>query len=208
MSRYYVDLPRILSICVLAAIAVTGCVPPAATPGVTVTASPSQPVKTPTAAVTAPATPPATPTVPPKPSPAFAPPAVAIPSPPPTVPATPRPTSAAGTAPAATPGPALAAQAQAGRAVFSQNCARCHGASGEGVIGPRLIGEGQNLAFYGKGDGLFDFVSKGMPMDAPGTLPREDYLNVLAFILQSNGYLQASSGPLTADSLAGIPLAK
>lgn len=37
------------------------------------------------------------------------------------------------------------------RRLFERNCARCHGPSGEGGIGPRLIGAGHNLAKFRDG---------------------------------------------------------
>jgi cytochrome c oxidase subunit II len=41
----------------------------------------------------------------------------------------------------ADPGPALSAEAQAGRRVAGQNgCASCHGTNGEGGVGPTFVG--------------------------------------------------------------------
>jgi len=37
-----------------------------------------------------------------------------------------------------------------------------------------------------------------MPAPAPGTLPHDDYVNVMAFLLQQNGY-PAGAQPLSFD---------
>ena len=35
---------------------------------------------------------------------------------------------------------------------------------------------------------LFTFMSQQMPMNAPASLPKEQYVAIMAFVLKSNGY--------------------
>ncbi|NGY03234.1 c-type cytochrome [Solimonas terrae] len=91
-------------------------------------------------------------------------------------------------------------QAETGRATFRSNCAICHGPDLEGRAGPALKGAtfANPEANFHVGD-IFKIVSENMPAPAPGTLPHEDYVNVMAYILQQNGY-PAGSTALTFDS--------
>ena len=81
-------------------------------------------------------------------------------------------------------------QAARGAKGFAQYCAACHGASLGGVgEAPGLIG-GQFISDF---DGLtvgelFDRIRATMPMTAPGSLKREQYAEILAFVLRSNGF--------------------
>jgi mono/diheme cytochrome c family protein len=97
--------------------------------------------------------------------------------------------------------PALytAQQAEAGEHVFQQNCAMCHGPKLEGRAGPALKGPtfASPQAHFSVGD-VFKIVSLNMPAPAPGTLPHDDYVNVMAFLLQQNGY-PAGAQPLSFD---------
>jgi mono/diheme cytochrome c family protein len=81
-------------------------------------------------------------------------------------------------------------QATRGAEGFAAYCAACHGASLGGIgEAPGLIG-GQFISDF---DGLtaaelFDRIRATMPMTAPGSLKREQYAEILAFVLKSNGF--------------------
>ena len=80
------------------------------------------------------------------------------------------------------------AQARRG-ALKSGLCTSCHGDSFEGLQGPELAGP----AFAEKWDGrtvgdLFDLMRLTMPDDAPGSLAREEYADLVAYILAVNKY--------------------
>lgn len=79
-------------------------------------------------------------------------------------------------------------QASRGAAVYTQYCAVCHGANLQGEAGTPLMGR-TFLQAYGAGTAaqLYDFLSRQMPLDAPGSLSRQQYLDVTAFILERNG---------------------
>lgn len=89
--------------------------------------------------------------------------------------------------------------------LFGRNCARCHGPSGEGGIGPRIIGPGHNLAKFRNGQLLFEFIKSSMPQDAPGSLKSEEYYQLTVYILRANGYLKAEETP-PPERLAEISL--
>jgi len=90
-------------------------------------------------------------------------------------------------------------QAEAGERTFQQNCAMCHGPKLEGRAGPALKGPtfASPQAHFSVSD-VFKIISLNMPAPAPGTLPHEDYVNIMAFILQQNGY-PAGASPLSFD---------
>jgi quinoprotein glucose dehydrogenase len=87
------------------------------------------------------------------------------------------------------------AQAQQGQSVFESKCAACHGAKLEGgAHAPALTGQ----AFWTQWDqqtarALYGRIISTMPPDAPGTLPEKDAINVLSYILQSNGLPQGTA---------------
>jgi alcohol dehydrogenase (cytochrome c) len=104
-----------------------------------------------------------------------------------------------------TAGPFTAQQADAGRAAYQQNCAGCHAADLSG-IGNALPLSG--LPFTGSwgnrtvGD-LVGFMEGAMPPNNPGGLGEQNYLNISAFILQSNG-ARAGNQALAGNSTVAI----
>src|SRR5262245_32510432 len=92
----------------------------------------------------------------------------------------------AGQAPA---GSYTAAQATAGRATYQAQCASCHlpDLKGSGDAAP-LAGS-EFMSGWGRRTTreLLSFMQLTMPPSRPGGLSQEEYVNVAAFILQSNG---------------------
>jgi PQQ-dependent dehydrogenase (methanol/ethanol family) len=80
-------------------------------------------------------------------------------------------------------------QASSGGSVYTQYCAQCHGVNLQGESGPPISGEALRLA-YGAGTAaqLYDFISRQMPQDKPGSLKQQQYLDVTAYILERNGF--------------------
>ncbi|HZT06482.1 MAG TPA: c-type cytochrome [Chloroflexota bacterium] len=102
---------------------------------------------------------------------------------------------------------AQAGQAAAGRAVFQEICANCHGESGEGIDdAPAVIGPGNALADYRTAGRLFNFISSEMPDDDPGSLTQQQYYDVLAYLLDQNGWNPTGSA-IDASTVGSIPLA-
>ena len=75
----------------------------------------------------------------------------------------------------------VAANVARGRAVFSQNCAVCHGAQGGGGEGPSLKGEKRRKDLQQAQQWIMN-PSPPMPKLFPGTLSRGDVRDVAAYI--------------------------
>ena len=80
-------------------------------------------------------------------------------------------------------------QADSGKQKFSEDCARCHGPALEGRAGPAL--KGPNFASP-KADfhvsDIFTILTHNMPASDPASLSQLDYVDIMAFLLQQNGY--------------------
>ena len=105
-----------------------------------------------------------------------------------------------------------AQQAARGQAQFMAHCAECHMADLSGGEGPALVGNRFWTTWQEATVGtLFDRISKNMPFDddgkLAGTLPRQTYIDVVAHILNSNGF-PAGPGELTPDSAVGVQIVK
>ncbi|KVF52255.1 MULTISPECIES: c-type cytochrome [Burkholderia] len=91
-------------------------------------------------------------------------------------------------------------QVQHGKKLYADACAKCHGDQLEGNTAPALSGEA--FAPEGKSHitvgGIFLYMSSNMPADRPGKLTAEEYEDLMAFLLYSNGY-DTSKSKLTAD---------
>jgi len=105
------------------------------------------------------------------------------------------------------------AQVVAGRNDYRQSCAVCHGQRLEGLqITPALSGDRFDRTWRGKPASILAFHLRRMPQapaGAPGSLSEESYTNLMAFILQSNGF-EAGETPLPSglDILAKLIIPK
>jgi quinoprotein glucose dehydrogenase len=103
--------------------------------------------------------------------------------------------AAAAAAPAAAPrsvwdGVYSAEQVGRGRKGYNSQCARCHG---ENLLGnddaPPLVDQDFLDNWNGKSVGsLVELTRKKMPSDGPGKLSRQFCTDVVAYILNANGY--------------------
>ena len=81
-------------------------------------------------------------------------------------------------------------QAQRGEKVYVEACSNCHGRTLEGAdMTPALTGGG----FMSNWDGLtvgdlFDRIRISMPADRPGSLSRQEDVDVIAYILRFNQF--------------------
>ena len=79
-------------------------------------------------------------------------------------------------------------QAKRGALLYGQHCSYCHGPNlmGDGSMTPAM--DRPFLARWSKGPlaDLFDRIAVTMPEGAPGSLSRQEYADMLAFILQAN----------------------
>jgi mono/diheme cytochrome c family protein len=90
-------------------------------------------------------------------------------------------------------------QIAAGRDVYAADCAQCHGDQGEGGTGPVLIGGNKRIASYESTTRLYDYVSRTMPFDSPGSLSEQQYWDTIAYLLDENQLLPEGTvlGPET-----------
>ena len=87
--------------------------------------------------------------------------------------------------------------ATAGKSIFADNCAVCHGDNGQGGIKDRLVGGQGTLAtdhpiktvgsYWPYATTLYDYIHRAMPYQAPGSLSNDDYYSLAAYILSLNG---------------------
>lgn len=109
------------------------------------------------------------------------------------------------TPPAASPIPAgpppafTAAQAERGRRAYESSCAVCHGNTlTNGTYGTPLAGPYFRTNWFGRTvRALFD-KTRTMPPSSPGSLPAETYADIVAYILEINGFASGNTA-LTAD---------
>jgi S-disulfanyl-L-cysteine oxidoreductase SoxD len=92
-------------------------------------------------------------------------------------------------------------QADRGAGVYAQRCGACHGAALNGTgEAPPLIG-GEFVSHWDTltvGD-LYDRVRTTMPQNDPMSMTRDEYADVLAFLLKTNGF-PAGAQPLDKRS--------
>lgn len=118
--------------------------------------------------------------------------------------------TAAGTAQAPRPriwqGVYTAAQADRGKATYATTCLRCHNPDLSGDRGPALKGE-RFMTTWGGGSvtRLFEKIRDTMPPFATSTLDDTTKLDVIAFILQTNGF-PAADRELALSELEGIQI--
>ena len=119
-----------------------------------------------------------------------------------------------GTAVAQNSPPALftADQAAQGAPVYQAQCAPCHGSALEGVAAPALKGEQFKAMAAAQGltaQSLLTVVAQTMPQSDPGSLSADQYNQVVAYILQQNGYPAGSDAMSPANShLKDLDLSK
>src|SRR5262245_27190011 len=81
-----------------------------------------------------------------------------------------------------------AAQAARGREIYDSYCGNCHSVHFDNpnrrLIGQRFLDDWREDSLKS----LFDKITTSMPSDAPSTLSDQQYLDVLTFILEKNGF--------------------
>lgn len=102
------------------------------------------------------------------------------------------------------------AQATRGEASYDHYCLTCHGSQLDNgdFGGPPLRGS-YFRGHWGSGDvaARFAFTKNAMPPDNPGSLTDATYADILAYILQYNGYKAGESElPTDPGAQAGLKL--
>lgn len=96
-------------------------------------------------------------------------------------------------------------QAGRGKPAYDAACSACHGADLKGVRDNRpLVGDRfwQDWGEDSLGT-MFSVVRRTMPRNAPASLTEQSYLDIVAFVLQQNGY-PYGTGELTATAINDI----
>ena len=97
------------------------------------------------------------------------------------------------------------AQAAQGRGPYEESCSRCHAADLSGAVGNSLKGDVFIRDWGGKTVGaLYERIKTTMPRGAPRSLSDGAYLNIVAYILQANGFPPDPMAELKADLLQSI----
>jgi len=104
-------------------------------------------------------------------------------------------------------------QARRGETQYSRNCESCHGAdlSGNPVEEvPSLVWDAFLTQWNDRTvKDLFDALKRSMPRDAPGSLNTRAYVDVIAYVLQSNRFPSGTKElSLNTDALGQIVIAK
>jgi mono/diheme cytochrome c family protein len=97
-----------------------------------------------------------------------------------------------------------AEQSDRGKTRYDRECVECHGSDlGGGLLGgPPLRGQAflEKYANGAPASALFLFMSTAMPPDQPGRFTPTAYAELMAFILDGNGF--AEGAPLPSDVAA------
>jgi mono/diheme cytochrome c family protein len=104
------------------------------------------------------------------------------------------------------------AQAERGKASYTHSCETCHGSELDNgdFGGPPLRGASFHSHWdSGSAGALFAYLKATMPPDNPGGLNDSTYADILAFVLQGNGYPAGDAElPSDADALQRMPLGR
>ena len=97
-----------------------------------------------------------------------------------------------------------AAQAARAQALYKEQCASCHGEAMEGTIGPPMAGDVFLTAWSGRPVAeLVDKIHKTMPFNLPGSLSRQQAIDLAAYILQVDKF-PAGQAELADAQLAQV----
>ena len=103
------------------------------------------------------------------------------------------------------------AQAKRGLLEYTNSCEHCHGATLTGNPGdevPSLVADAFMFHWRGRTvQDLYARLRKSMPADAPGSLDAGKYLDLVAYLLEANGF-PAGPQDLTSDRLTALVIEK
>jgi len=94
-------------------------------------------------------------------------------------------------------------QSKRGRASYDGKCASCHDG---GTMGPELWGDAFLTQWENKDVGaFFTRIQTTMPEDAPGSLGEKEVLDIIAYVIQTNGF---PAGDTEIESKAALATMK
>ena len=93
--------------------------------------------------------------------------------------------------PASTPAETFQTLANDGQVVYSNTCAVCHGNNGQPANKYTVLlwstgstlGTYDGITLFTDARGMLDYMSRSMPLEAPGSLTNHQYIELLAYIL-------------------------
>ena len=101
-------------------------------------------------------------------------------------------------------------QAVRGHGLYAEHCASCHGVKLEGGSSMPLSGATFEERWADEKhsvDDLFYIVRTLMPYGRPATLSKQEYIDIVAYLLMMNGYPAGTQAlPLDPNVLAGITI--
>jgi len=105
--------------------------------------------------------------------------------------------------------------AAAGKEIYANRCARCHGSEGQGRDSVPLSGGQGTLkspkplktvgSYWPFATTIFDYVNRAMPFDKPGTLSHDQVYSLTAYVLFLN-HLVSETTVIDAKSLPKIQM--
>jgi mono/diheme cytochrome c family protein len=102
-------------------------------------------------------------------------------------------------------------QARRGLVEYARSCERCHGSdmTGNAVDEvPALVADAFMFHWGGRTvQDLYDRIRRGMPADAPGSMDAGAYLDIVAYLLEANGFPRGPQD-LDRDRLSAIVIEK
>ena len=97
-------------------------------------------------------------------------------------------------------------QSKRGRVAYDAKCASCHDG---GTMGPELWGDPFLAQWENKSAGeFFTRIETTMPEDAPGTLGESEVLDIIAYVLQTNGFPAGDKAIESRNALATMKLVR
>lgn len=94
-------------------------------------------------------------------------------------------------------------QSRSGQALYDEHCSGCH-RGGQSSVNPESLGDGFQSA-WGEDylSSFYDVIAETMPRGNPGSLQRDQYVDIVAYLLDSNGFPEGGA-TLAHENLAAI----
>jgi|SRR6478672_8434935 len=95
-------------------------------------------------------------------------------------------------------------QAAKGKTSYNNQCSTCHegGGMGPALKGTEFLGSWENKTVRS----LYSRILTTMPSDAPGTLTEQDVLDIVAYLISTNGFPSGDKALEKPDELNDITI--